>query len=104
MPDTARAGRFYGALFGWVADPDAPGDEYAHIGNTRLPFGFTAGSPDEPPVLFYRVDDIAAVVDRVTELGGEVLEQATFDSGPNAVCRDDQGRRFQLWQPAPGYA
>ncbi len=103
VPDTARAGRFYGALFGWAADPDAAADQYAHVGNTRLPFGFTPGTTDEPPVLYYRVDDIDAVVARVPELGGEVVGRATYDSGPNAVCRDDQGREFQLWQPAPGY-
>jgi uncharacterized glyoxalase superfamily protein PhnB len=35
--------------------------------------------------------------------GRRVVSRATYDSGPNAVCRDDQGREFQLWQAAPGY-
>ena len=54
-------------------------------------------------MLYFRVDDIAAYAARVRQLGGEVLSETTYDSGPNAVCVDDQGRRFQLWQPAPGY-
>jgi predicted enzyme related to lactoylglutathione lyase len=65
--------------------------------------GLTPGPVDEPPVLYFRVADVAAYTTRVRELGGEVVSEATYDSGPNAVCRDDQGREFQLWSPAPGY-
>ena len=39
----------------------------------------------------------------VGELGGTVVEQSESPSGIVADCRDDQGERFQLWQPAPGY-
>ncbi len=102
-PDTARASRFYGELFGWATEPGNMGDQYAHINNTKLPMGLTPGAADEAPVVYFRVDDIARFTARVRELGGEVLSEATYDSGPNAVCRDDQGRQFQLWQPAPGY-
>jgi uncharacterized glyoxalase superfamily protein PhnB len=102
-PDTAVASRFYGELFGWASEPGNSGDEYAHVGNTKLPMGLTPGSVDEAPDVYFRVDDIARYTARVRELGGEVLSETTYDSGPNAVCRDVQGRRFQLWQPAPGY-
>jgi predicted enzyme related to lactoylglutathione lyase len=102
-PDTAVAARFYGALFGWQTEAGSQGDEYAHIANTTLPMGMTPGPIDEPAVLYFRVDDVAAAVARVRELGGEVVSETTYDSGPNAVCRDDQGREFQLWSPAPGY-
>ncbi len=102
-PDTAAATRFYGALFGWVTEPGNSGEGYAHVANTRLPMGLTPGAPDEAPVLYFRVDDIAAAADRVVELGGAVVNRAEHASGQNAVCRDDQGRQFQLWQPAPGY-
>jgi predicted enzyme related to lactoylglutathione lyase len=103
LPDTTRAARFYGALFGWVTQPGNAGDEYAHVENTALPLGLTPGAAAEAPVLYFRVDDVPAYAARVRELGGEVLEETSYDSGPNAVCRDDQGREFQLWQPAPGY-
>ena len=102
-PDTSVASRFYGALFGWETEAGHLGDEYAHVGNTKLPMGMTPGPIDEAPVLYFRVRDIAAAVARVRDLGGLVVSEATFESGPNAVCRDDQGREFQLWQPAPGY-
>jgi uncharacterized glyoxalase superfamily protein PhnB len=103
-PDTTVAARFYGALFGWAVEPGASGDEYAHVANTALPMGLAPGRADEAPVVYFRVDDVARYAARVRELGGEVVSEATYDSGPNAVCRDDQGREFQLWQPAPGYA
>ena len=41
------------------------GDEHAHVNNTELPLGFTPGAADEPPVLYFRVDDIAAYAARV---------------------------------------
>jgi predicted enzyme related to lactoylglutathione lyase len=103
VPDTARAGRFYGALFGWETRPGNLGDEYAHVENTALPLGLTPGAAADAPVLYFRVDDVTRYAARVRELGGEVVEETTYESGPNAVCRDDQGREFQLWQPAPGY-
>ena len=103
FPDTALAGRFYGELFGWATEPGSSGEEYAHVHNTHLPLGLAPGAVDEAPVLYFRVDDIASYTARVTELGGEVLSETSYGSGPNAVCVDDQGRRFELWQPAPGY-
>lgn len=103
VPDTASASRFFGELFGWATEPGHAGDEYAHIHNTKLPLGLTPGSADDPPVLYFRVDDTAAYAAKVRQLGGEVVSEASHESGPNVVCRDDQGRRFELWQPAPGY-
>jgi uncharacterized glyoxalase superfamily protein PhnB len=102
-PDTRVAAEFYGALFGWAAQPGPSGEEYAHIGNTALPMGLAPGTVDEAPTIYFRVDDIARYVARVRELGGAVISETSYDSGPNAVCTDVQGRRFQLWQPAPGY-
>ncbi len=102
-PDTARASRFYGALFGWTTEPGGIVEGYAHVNNTRLPFGFVPADPGDTPQLYFRVDDLAAATARVGELGGTVVEQSESPSGIVADCRDDQGERFQLWQAAPGY-
>jgi predicted enzyme related to lactoylglutathione lyase len=102
-PDTLAASRFYGSLFGWQVEAGDQGDGYAHVANTELPMGMTPGPVDEAPVLYFRVADIATYTDRVRALGGTVVSESTYESGPNAVCRDDQGREFQLWTPAPGY-
>ena len=53
--------------------------------------------------LFFRVDDIESAAARVRELGGEVLSVTDYDSGGNAECVDDQGLRFDLFRPRPGY-
>lgn len=102
-PDTARAVRFYGALFGWATTPGNMGPGYFHVNNTKPPLGFTPGRSDDQPVLYFRVDDIAASMSLVQDLGGSVLAESDSPSGLMADCRDDQERSFQLWQPAPGY-
>lgn len=102
-PDTDRAARFYGSLFGWVTEPGNAGDAYRHVANTTLPLGLTPGPTDEPAIMYFRVDDADAFAARVGELGGRVVERAVYDSGPCIMCEDDQGRVFHLWQPAPGY-
>jgi uncharacterized glyoxalase superfamily protein PhnB len=101
--DTHRAARFFGELFGWETEQGKSGADYAHVSNTRLPLGLTPDGVDTEPVLYFRVDDVERYAARVVELGGEVVSRQTYDSGPNAVCHDDQGRVCQLWQPAPGY-
>ncbi|MGH9133661.1 MAG: VOC family protein [Ilumatobacteraceae bacterium] len=101
--DTAMATRFYRELFGWQTEQGHAGGDYAHVHNTDLPLGFTPDGIDTAPVLYFRVDDAAAYATRVRELGGTVVSETTYESGGSIVCRDDQGREFQLWQPAPGY-
>jgi uncharacterized glyoxalase superfamily protein PhnB len=103
VADTARAGRFFAALFGWEIEAGSLGDGYAHIGNTRLPMGLTPDGNDAAPALYFRVDDAERYAARVVELGGDVIERTGYASGANVVCRDAQGGRFVLWQPAPGY-
>ncbi len=101
--DTAMASRFYRELFGWQTEQGKSGAEYAHVNNTQLPLGFTPEGVDSPPVLYFRVADAETYAAKVRQLGGTVVSEATYDSGGSIVCRDDQGREFQLWQPAPGY-
>lgn len=102
-PDTAQSTRFFGALFGWQPEEGNLGQGYAHIANTKLPLGFAPGAATDAPELYFRVRELAPYVARVRELGGRVENEQRYESGVNADCRDDQGRRFQLWQPAPGY-
>lgn len=101
--DTARARTFYGALFGWRTETGNLGDPYANVENTKLPLGMSPAGVDSAPVLYFRVPDTAVYAARVVELGGTVLTESAYESGGDVVCRDDQGREFHLWQPAPGY-
>jgi uncharacterized glyoxalase superfamily protein PhnB len=100
VPDAQRASRFYGALFGWTMHA---GPEGFHIASITPPSGIQDGVETPETRVFFRVDDIDAVVARIRELGGEVLSVANHDSGGNAECRDDQGLRFDLFRPRAGY-
>jgi uncharacterized glyoxalase superfamily protein PhnB len=77
-----------------------------HVANTRFPMGFMTvedAAPTGPVTLSFRVDDIERYAARVEELGGRVLATHEYPSGGNAECTDDQGFRFDLFRPAPGY-
>jgi predicted enzyme related to lactoylglutathione lyase len=50
--------------------------------------------------LSYRVDDIAAAVERVWAAGGHSGDPERKPYGLLAECVDDQGATFRLWQPA----
>jgi uncharacterized protein len=97
VKDLARARRFYAALFGWEFEGAG------HVRNTRLPIGLSSRGPAELPNLFFKVSDLEQALTRLLELGGEVRERRSAESGPNALCADDQGTVFRLWQPAPGF-
>ncbi|HEX3672853.1 MAG TPA: VOC family protein [Rhizomicrobium sp.] len=102
VTDVPRAAKFYGALFGWEF-AEGVNDAYAHVSNTKLPFGLSKGSPADLTSFYFRVDDMAAMAAQVTALGGAPGDIREFPSGLNAVCKDDQGTVFSLWQPASGF-
>jgi uncharacterized glyoxalase superfamily protein PhnB len=102
VPDGERARRFYGALFDWKLDGGHDPGSY-HIASVTPPAGVHGGVDEAEVRIFFRVDDIAAVAQRVRDLGGEVLSVSDYDSGGNAECRDDQGLRFDLFRPRAGY-
>jgi uncharacterized glyoxalase superfamily protein PhnB len=105
--DLARASHFFRELFSWEVVAGNEGEGHGHVDNTKLPMGFAppAAPPADggPVTVFFRVDDIERYAARVVELGGSVLSRATYASGGNATCADDQGFRFDLFQPGPGY-
>ena len=99
--DIARAAAFFGSLFGWSIEPGG------HIANIDPPGGFAERAAssvgDAPVTLYFQVPDLDPVCTQVISLGGKVLSRATYTSGDNAECTDDQGLRFDLFKPIPGY-
>jgi uncharacterized glyoxalase superfamily protein PhnB len=95
--DIQRAARFYSRVFGWNVDPDS-----GHVDNCDLPFGFQSLYTD-PVRLWMQVRDADPVIARVIEMGGTIVEDRMYESGRGVECRDDQGNRFDLHHPAPGY-
>ncbi len=101
VPDEGRARAFYGAVLGWRFSPgDMPGGWEVE---DRTPGVGMWGGQDPPEVqLCFRVDDVAAAVRAVRAAGGEAGDAEDRAYGLLADCRDDQGIRFQLWQPPSG--
>lgn len=97
VADVPRARAFYGGLFGWQFS------DGGHVANTRFPLGIGPGGPADISFAYFRVADLDAVLARLPDFGGSVLERGHPRSGRNAKCRDDQGTVFSLWEPAPGF-
>jgi predicted enzyme related to lactoylglutathione lyase len=97
--DPQRAKEFYEAV---LQVPFSP----AHPGTWRTeeiapPLGIRPSQDAAPEVqLSYRVDDIAAAVERVRAAGGRADEPGRRPFGLSAECVDNQGATFHLWQPA----
>jgi predicted enzyme related to lactoylglutathione lyase len=98
-PDPDRAKAFYEAV---LRVPFASGHPGAwRTDETSPPLGILPSRDAEPQVqLSYRVDNIAAAVERVRTAGGRAGEPARRQYGLLAECVDDQGTTFRLWQPS----
>lgn len=110
-PDPERSRSFYRDVFGWQAEPMGP----AHL--FRLP-GYVGGTEHQPVprdtvavgltaadaaavgwhVDFWN-DDVAALADRVRELGGSILSGPAEENGfLRVVVRDPAGATFSVSQ------
>ena len=97
--DAHRAKEFYEAVLQVPFSSGHPGAW--RTGQTRPPLAIRSSQGAEPGVqLSYRVDDIAAAVERVGAAGGRADEPERKPYGLLAECVDDQGATFRLWQPA----
>ena len=98
-PDPERAKEFYTAVLQVPFSSGHPG--LWRTEETRPPLGIFPSRGAEPEVqLSYRVDDVAAAVERVRAAGGHANEPERRPFGLLADCVDDQGTTFRLWQPA----
>jgi uncharacterized protein len=67
--------------------------------NDIQPMSGLAGGALEPRVVpMWRVDDIAAAVDRVRAAGGTATDPEQQPYGISSECVDDQGMAFYLGQ------
>ncbi|MET7873986.1 VOC family protein [Streptomyces cyaneofuscatus] len=106
VDDPEKARTFYGALFGWNFEPGPAGEGGYAIGTPSGQGGVHGGDPGGGPYLFFRVDDLAAAVAQVRELGGSVEGTDLGEDDASAarfgrfrLCRDDQGSHFGLHEP-----
>ena len=95
--DRKKAAHFYSQLFDWRVEEH--GDSHRVITGGRLPGSIV--NADEGFASFYvQVDDIAASLKRVEELGGEVVAPPSEKAnGRYAVFADTDGTWIGLFQP-----
>ena len=97
--DPHRAKEFYEAVLQVPFSSGHPGAW--RTDEITPPLGIRSSQGAEPEVqLSYRVDDIAAAVERVRAAGGRADEPERQPYGLLTECVDDQGATFRLWQPA----
>ena len=58
---------------------------------------FGGGKTDERPLVYFGVDDLEAIA-KVKELGGEAGEPQKAGVGRYAICKDDQGVEFGIFE------
>jgi uncharacterized glyoxalase superfamily protein PhnB len=98
VPDADRAATFYEAVLQVPFSSGHPGAW--RTDETSPPLSILPSPGAEPQVqLSYRVDDIAAAVERVRAAGGRADEPTRRRFGLSTECVDDQGATFRLWQP-----
>ena len=98
-PDAHRTKEFYQAVLQVPFSSGHPGAW--RTDQTSPPLGIMSSRGAQPEAqLSYRVDDIAAAVERVRAAGGNAAKPVRRPFGLLAECVDDQGATFRLWQPA----
>jgi uncharacterized glyoxalase superfamily protein PhnB len=99
VPDVNQAKEFYETVLQVPFSQNHPG--LWRTEETSPPLGIFPSEGAAPEVqLSYRVDDIAAAVERVLAAGGRADKPARMRFGLLCDCVDDQGTTFRLWQPA----
>ncbi len=97
---------FYTGLFGWERQDAGPPEETGGYGFYTKGGRAVAGyGPAQAPgvwwTMYVRVDDAAAIADRVEANGGTTMvpPMAVMDQGTMAVFADPTGAAFSVWQP-----
>ena len=95
--DDVRAREFYGSVLGLQFTPGRV-ERGWNIPEIVPMSGLSGGHAAPRVVPMYRVDDIAATVARVRELGGSATDPVAQPYGITAECDDGQGTTFYLGQ------
>jgi predicted enzyme related to lactoylglutathione lyase len=99
--DSMVARDFYGMVLGWRFAPGSQDDGFQVEGPVPMT-GLAGGAGRAAVVPMYRVDDIAAAVERVRTGGGTATDPEAQPYGVTSDCADDQGNRFYLGElPTP---
>lgn len=100
VPDVERAVAFYGAVLGWSFEPPAGPGHPGRLVRDAAPMTNLWPADGVPGLhLCWRVDDMSEARERVEAGGGSAGPVEQQDWGALAMCTDDQGAAFSLWEP-----
>jgi predicted enzyme related to lactoylglutathione lyase len=109
--DEAGALAFYGALFGWVDNPQQIGENwYYHmqkLNGLEAAAIYQQGEEEKNKGVpahwntYITAENVDAVAEKASQTGGKVLmgPMDVFDAGRMAMLTDPQGASFAVWQP-----
>jgi hypothetical protein len=102
--DTAKAKEFYGSVFGWSTAQMGPALMIQTGSEQGIQGHFTAlgHAPHHYTIFYVQVEDIAAHLAKVVELGGKVVVPKVDipGSGSFAWMADPEENIVGLWTPA----
>ncbi|MFI0406764.1 VOC family protein [Actinomadura sp. 3N508] len=98
VPDVDRAATFYGTVLGWHASP-ASGSSRHVQGLPEQHIGMFGGQEHRTMFLAFAVEDIRDAIQRIRAAGGHAEEPTDEPYGLSAMCTDDQGMSFSIYQP-----
>jgi predicted enzyme related to lactoylglutathione lyase len=93
--DSARFRDFFGSVLGLRFEPGRVEDGWAVPGVAPMT-GISGGNESTAVVPMWKVDDVAAAVERVRAAGGTATDPQRQPYGTTSECTDDQGIRFYL--------
>jgi uncharacterized protein len=108
--DPERARQFYRDAFGWAFGDPIPGFEGYHLFTTPVgqegmggAIGKRGESAPEELRTYVHVDSIDATLEKISELGGTVVQPKDDVPGQGwyAVFQDTEGNELALWESLP---
>ncbi len=98
VPDLARAETFYGTVLGWRFVPGSIEEGRQIVGLPNQHLGLWGGQPRGGALVSFTVEDTRATVRKIRAEGGRADEPTEEPYGLAAMCADDQGMEFSIFQ------
>jgi predicted enzyme related to lactoylglutathione lyase len=98
VPDVTRAEAFYGSVLGWQFVPGSIEQGRQVTGLPHQHMGLWGGRERGGAVVAFAVEDAHETVRRIRGAGGTADEPSQEPYGLAAMCADDQGMPFSIFQ------
>lgn len=101
VPDVVRAADFFGEVLSWRYGP-ASGPQGRQVQGLSLHHGLWGTTSAHTLFCCYVVDSVQEALDRIRAAGGTAEEPELEPYGLTAMCTDDAGVQFAVFEPPDG--